>query len=60
MIWEEKYQPSNLRPCCPVCGRHISLSDWYDYGMHFRCTEYYQKKLNAANQNNLVDEKAKP
>lgn len=44
MIREHKYKPQALITYCPACGRHIGLDEWNDYGMHLRCTEFYNTK----------------
>lgn len=41
---EQKYQPQYLAKYCPVCGLEVSRCEWGDYGMHLKCTEYYQNR----------------
>jgi NAD-dependent DNA ligase len=53
---EQKYQPLYLVKYCPACGLEVSRGEWGDYGMHLRCTEYYQAKKQRSEQYHLFEE----
>lgn len=44
MYWDEKYKPVSLKIFCPVCEQAITRNEWMDYGMHLKCTQFYQRQ----------------
>lgn len=59
MIREHKYKPQILMTYCPVCGRHVGVEDWRDYGMHLHCTEFYHNQCNLDKKRNVFKKSKK-